>query len=88
MSIVAAELIWRKPLEVSDAGSNGGRMGSAVATGGVKNNVWPDVPQAERAAGSIKYRKTFIHVANDADLALIDPKVFVESRGWELRANA
>lgn len=80
MSIVAAELIWRKSAEVSDATSNGGRMTATAAISGVKNNIWPDVPQAERAAGSTKYRKVFIHVANDADLALIAPKVYVETR--------
>ena len=83
MSIVAAELVWRKSAEVSDAGSNGGRMlnsaNSSIASA-VKNNVFPDVPQAERTAGSIKFRKVFIHVANDNDLALISPRVFVESR--------
>jgi hypothetical protein len=80
MSIIAAELVWRKPLEVSDAGTNGGRMGHLAITSGVKNNIFPDVPQSERTAGSTKYRKAFIHVANDADLSLVAPKVFVESR--------
>jgi len=80
MSIIAAELVWRKPTEVSDAGTNGGRMTHLPITSGVKNNIFPDVPQSERTAGSTKYRKVFIHVANDADLTLVAPKVFVESR--------
>jgi len=79
MSIVAAELIWRKPAEVSDASTNGGRMTSTVIPSGVKNNIWPDVPQSERTAGSTKYRKVFIHAANDSDLTLIAPRVFVFS---------
>ncbi len=77
MSIVSSELIWRKPSEISDSATNGGRMTATVAPSGVKNNMLPDVSQAERAAGSTKYRKAFIHVANDSDLALIDPKVFI-----------
>ncbi len=77
MSIVASELVWRKPAESSDAGTNGGRMSATAITSGVKNNLFPDVPQAERTAGSTKYRKAFIHVANDADLTLIASKVFV-----------
>ncbi len=77
MSIVANELIWRKPTEVSDLSTNGGRMTATAAPSGVKNNMLPDVPQAERTAGSTKYRKAFIHIANDADLTLIDPKVFI-----------
>jgi hypothetical protein len=80
MSIVAAELVWRKPAEVSDAGTNGGRMTATAITTAVKNNIFPDVPQSERTAGSTKYRKVFIHVANDADLTLVSPKVFVESK--------
>lgn len=77
MSIVASEIIWRKPAEVSDAGTNGGLMTSTASPSGVKNNLLPDVPQAERTAGSTKYRKAFIHIANDSDLALIGPKIFV-----------
>ena len=77
MSIVASELVWRKPVEISDNPSNGGAMSSVSAPSGVKNNILPDVPQAERTAGSTKYRKAFIHVANDEDLTLIAPKVYV-----------
>lgn len=77
MSIVANELIWRRAAESSDAGTNGGRMTATAIVSGVKNNLFPDVPQSERTAGSTKYRKAFIHVANDDDLALIAGKVFV-----------
>lgn len=79
MSINANELVWRLPANVSDAGSNGGRMTAVASPTNVKNNIWPDVPQAERSAGSTKYRKMFIHVANDDDLALIQARVFVET---------
>jgi len=77
MSIVANELIWRKAAEASDAGTNGGRMTATAIVSAVKNNLFPDVPQAERTAGSTKYRKAFIQVANDDDLTLIAAKVFV-----------
>lgn len=77
MSILATELIWRRPAEVSEAGTNGGRMTATAITSGVKNNLFPDVNQAERTAGVTRYRKSFIHVANDDDLALIAPKIFV-----------
>ncbi|OSM07652.1 hypothetical protein MAIT1_04587 [Magnetofaba australis IT-1] len=46
---------------------------------GVKNNVWPDVPQGERLAGSTKFRKVFFKVANDDDIRLINPRLFVET---------
>lgn len=80
MSIVSNELIWRRSAEVSDASTNGGRMTHVSITSGVKNNIFPDVSQAERLAGSTKYRKIFIHVANDADLQLIAPRVYIETR--------
>lgn len=77
MSIQASELVWRKSAESSDSGTNGGRMTPTAIVSGVKNNLFPDVPQAERTAGGTKYRKAFIHVANDDDLTLIGAKVFV-----------
>ncbi len=79
MSINASELIWRNPENISDTGSNGGRMTAVAVTTNVKNNIWPDVPQAERTSGSTKYRKQFIHVANDDDLTLVQSRVFVET---------
>ena len=80
MSITPSELVWRKPQEVSAVSTNGGRMTSIVSPSNVKNNLFPDVPQAERTSGSVLLRKAFIHVANDADLMLIAPKVYIESR--------
>lgn len=80
MSITSSELIWRKSLAVNDTTANGGRMSTNIVTTNVKNNIFPDVSQAERVAGSTKYRKVFIHVANDADLSLVAPRVYVESR--------
>ena len=77
MSITSSELVWRRPAEVSDLSTNGGRITSTPILSGVKNNLFPNVPQAERVAGSTKYRKVFIHVANDDSLALIAPKVYV-----------
>lgn len=79
MSIVASEIVWRTSAEMSDAGTNGGKMTATAITSGVKNNVWPDVPQSERTAGSLKYRKIHVHIANDTDLDLIQPRVFVET---------
>lgn len=77
MSIISSELVWRRPAEVSDLASNGGRITPTAIPSGVKNNLFPNVPQAERMAGSTKYRKAFIHVANDDSLALIAPKIYI-----------
>ena len=79
MSIQSSEIKWYKPAVVNDTTANGGAISSDEIVDGVKNNVWPDVPQAERTAGSVKYRKTFIKVANDDDLTLIDPRIFIET---------
>ncbi|MBF0212196.1 MAG: hypothetical protein HQM00_01385 [Magnetococcales bacterium] len=79
MAIQTSEIKWYQSQVVNDGNSNGGAMSANEIPDGVKNNVWPDVPQAERTAGSVKYRKTFIKIANDDDLALIDPRVFVET---------
>ena len=79
MSIAAGEIKLYRSETVNDTDSNGGVMSTTEVADGVKNNVWPDVPQAERTAGSVKYRKAFIKVANDDDLALVDPRIFVET---------
>ena len=77
MSIVSSELVWRRPAEASNLTTNGGRMTATSIPSGIKNNLFPNVPHAERVGGSTKYRKAFIHVANDESLALIAPKVYV-----------
>ncbi|MBF0448587.1 MAG: hypothetical protein HQL67_10325 [Magnetococcales bacterium] len=79
MAIQTSEIKWYKSTIVNDSTSNGGTMSANEIPDGVKNNVWPDVPQAERTAGSTKYRKSFIKIANDDDLTLIEPKVFIET---------
>ncbi|ABK43851.1 hypothetical protein Mmc1_1340 [Magnetococcus marinus MC-1] len=79
MPIQTSELRFYKSTTVSDTTSNGGRISASEIADGVKNNVWPDVPQGERLAGSTKYRKVFFKVANDADIKLIDPRIYVET---------
>lgn len=79
MSIQASEIKFYKSATVNDTDDNGGVMSDNEITDNVKNNLWPDVPQGERVAGSTKYRKIFIKIANDADLALVDPRIFVET---------
>lgn len=79
MAIQTSEIKWYQPAVINDTVANGGPLSANEIPDGVKNNVWPDVPQAERTAGSIKYRKSFIKIDNDADLSLIDAKVFVET---------
>lgn len=80
MSIQSTDIVWRKSQVTKTDGSNGGRMTSDIIASDSKNNIWADVPQSERDAGSVKYEKVFLHIANDEDLDLIQPRVFVESQ--------
>ena len=79
MTIQASELKFYRSLVASDQTSNGGLMSTTEIATGVKNNIWPDVPQSERSAGSTKYRKAFLKVASADNLALIDARIFVET---------
>ena len=78
MSIVAAEIKRYKSATVNDTASNGGRMSANESVSGTSGNVWPDASEAERTAGSTKYRKLFHKIANDDDLTLSTGRVFLE----------
>jgi len=74
MAITASDIEWRKALNTSDAGSNGGRMGSAVVVPGVKNNLLPDITQSQRVVGLTRYRKIFAAVLNAENLTLLEAR--------------
>jgi hypothetical protein len=80
MPISGNELIFRRAALVSDTtpAQNGGRMTSAPIVSAVKNNLFPDVTQAQRLAGADHFRKVFLHVASAAETALLDARVFLE----------
>lgn len=73
MSIQSSEILFYKSEMVTDTGANGGRMGpratARIATG-VKNNLFPDPSQAERAGGKTRLRKVFCAIENAENLAL------------------
>ena len=81
MPILDNEIVWRPAALMSDTtpAQNGGRMGYAQLVSGVKNNLFPDVSQAERTAGSIKWRKAFIHIASSQDVALLNTRLFLDA---------
>ncbi|MBF0583501.1 MAG: hypothetical protein HQL80_04610 [Magnetococcales bacterium] len=79
MSIVASELKLHAAAVTNDTTANGGAISGTEIIGGMKNNIWPDVSQAERTAGSVKYRKLFIKVVNAASLALTNARIFIET---------
>jgi hypothetical protein len=79
MAIVDSELVMLKSKVIDDTSANGGLMdNTAVVTTGVVNNVWPSVFKAERLAGSTKYRKTFLKVANDSDETLFNTQIWMD----------
>ena len=73
MSILAAELKWYRSAVVTNTASNGGKLSINEVVGGVKNNIFPDVSQAERLAGLIRYRKVFAKLTNAANEVLVNP---------------
>lgn len=52
---------------------------SSQLVSGVKNNLFPDVSQSERTAGSTKWRKAFIHINSAQDTALLNVRLFLDS---------
>lgn len=80
MPILDFEILWRPAVMVSDAApaQNGGRMSFVQIVSGVKNNLFPDVSQSERTAGSVKWRKAFIHVASAQNVPLQNARVFLD----------
>jgi hypothetical protein len=79
MSIVAAELKWYKSKVITNTNTNGGIMSINEVVDGVKNNIFPDVSQAERLAGIIRYRKVFAKLVNAANEILINPGFHIKN---------
>lgn len=68
MPLATTDIIFRTASVQSDAAGNGGRMSATALADNVKNALFADVRQAERLAGSDKWRKLFIHFS-PADLS-------------------
>lgn len=79
MSIISSEVKFYKSAVVNDTSTNGGRMSTNALVSGVLQNVFPHVLSAERTAGSTKYRKIFIKVANDDDFSYIAPQIWFDN---------
>ena len=82
MTVAASDIIWRASALISDStpAQNGGRMNlSSTLVTGVKNNLFPDVSQAQRTAGVTQYRKAFLHVApTSGNVEVLNGKVFLD----------
>jgi len=76
MPISTADIIWRKSAHMSDTPAlNGGRMSPTAATHNLRNDVFPDVRQAERLAGSVRWRKLHLHFAPPDGSQALDVRV-------------
>jgi hypothetical protein len=78
MPITPSDIKWYRSATVADTAANGGRMGNAQSPSGIKNNIFPDVTLAERNAGTTRYRKMFIKVANAENIPLGNARVFLQ----------
>ena len=77
MAVLTSEVKFYRSAVVSDSAANGGRMGIIESVSGVSQNVFPDVPEAERVAGSTKYRKLFVKIENPNEEALLNTFLFL-----------
>jgi len=77
MAVTADQIkLYRSEL-VNDEDTNGGRLGTVLVVSGVKNNIFPDVPDSERTAGSTKYRKVFWKVENPNNEAFQNVHIYM-----------
>lgn len=86
MTIQSSEILFRKPQEVSNASTNGGRMSFNQYVSATAANVFGNVFSAVRAAGNLAapyYRKVCVVVANDNEETLYGAmlRLFMPTRG-------
>ena len=71
MTIQATDLKLRASERMADDSSTvlgqggGGRMGTAVISGAVENDVFPDVAPGDRTTGATRFRKVYLQVMSD-----------------------
>lgn len=79
MSIERSNIKYYKSLVYDDTVGSGGRRSNTQITSGSSNQLFPVITTAERAAGSVKFRKIFAQIENAQNLPLIDAKVYIEN---------
>ena len=78
MPIERSEVKQYKSATVDESGLNGGIMGAVPIVSNVINNVFPDVSKADRIAGLITHRKTYVKNTNLL-LNLIAPLAWIDT---------
>ena len=86
MTIQNSEILFRKPQEVSNASTNGGRMSFNQYVSATAANVFGNVFSATRTTGNLSnpdYRKICVVVANDNEETLygVMLRLFMPTRG-------
>ncbi len=79
MTIVRADMQFYYPATIDDTASNGGELTSNQITSGVSSNIFPTVPQAERLAGSTKWRKVFATIKETTGNRLLNSMLYIEN---------
>ena len=64
MAIVSNEIKYYASKVVNDTASNGGRISTTLIPSGESNTWWPNVSEAQLAAGVTQYRKGFVRIDN------------------------
>lgn len=73
MSVTSSDITH---LQSTSAGSTGGAITASTITSGAMNNVWSDISDSARIAGTVVYRKTFFKNNNVVD-SLLKPTLYV-----------
>lgn len=70
MALEAADIEYRLPRTISDAGTNGGICSYRTLAASAEDSPWESVPPSDLEAGAVQYRKAFWRIANADDLPL------------------
>jgi hypothetical protein len=64
MGVVAGDIKLYKSATVTDTDANGGAISATEIVSDTANNMFPNVTDAERTAGGVRYRKGFVKNTN------------------------
>lgn len=79
MAILKEDLKFYKSSTYNDTTSNGGLPSNVSVVNAVSENIFPTISQAERLAGSTKYRKLFAKPDADGEFSLYNSRVYIEN---------
>lgn len=79
MAILKEDLKFFKSSTYNDTSSNGGLPSNIAVVNAVSENIFPTISQAERLAGSTKYRKLFAKPDADGQFSLYNARVYIEN---------